>query len=382
MDNPIEFLGDAFQGDIEVAGKRIPKIALVGGGGVIIVILILLSRRSGGSTSLSPASVPTGDSSGVGSPGLVSDDAGGIDTGTVTTDLGALQESFAQQLADTSSQLTDLISQNSAAQADDLNAQLSSVYDQLAQVGSQVTGGYSDNYAPLPMDYGYAMPVDTGFASIPVSSGYSVNSFVPQATSPKPVTKDIIDKIKPSNVKPQGGTPIAKATAKLGAALKPGKSGVDKVSQLGSAPKQNQVTSAILGFNRKQPTIGILGKQPKQPGMIPSPVPSVSKTREKSNASSLSIAKKPVAIPTTIKTPMVSGVSKVQKKPTTAQPAKLSKTPAYLSPVAKTNPKPVVSYPKPAPIPIYRPPLPTFVTPFRSIPIAKIGKVTSTKKGK
>jgi len=404
LDNPIEFLGDAFQGDIEIAGKRIPKIALVGGGAALVVVLVLLSKR-GGSASRAVNGALSGDASGVGgtTPFGGETPSGGYDSGTGTEALQSLQETFAQQLADQSSSLSDLIAQNSAQQASDLNSQLSSVYDQLANVGSSFSGGYSDQYTPIPMDTSYAMPLDSGIQAYPIDSGYSIASYLPGVTSAgQNRVNAALDKIKPSKVKPRGEKKADRPT--LGTALKPSKGTDDLLKKLTSAPKRQMALSGVLGFDKKEPGGGKPGKAgvlgfDKKPGKtqetINSPVPVLKPAKKKTggmqpSASPYGIGQKPMGIPTTIKTTLFSGISKTGKIPQATKPAAI-KQPSkgvYGGGSGGAQPKPKVkiapfsSYPRPAPIPVYRPYIPTYVNMFR--PNGSYGKITKQtyKKGK
>lgn len=391
MDNPLELIGEAVQGDIEIAGHRIPKIALIGGGAALIVVLILLSRRGGSRGAISSASLPTdaGTGSGITPIGESGGGVGGADTGTPGSALEELSASFAQQLQDQSASLADLIAQNNSQQANDLNSQLGAVYDQLASVGSSLSPGFSDQYSSVPADYsGYGMPIDSGSMSYPVSSGLDLSSYQPHTTNPVSNRLQIgASKIKPTAVKPQGGTP--KAIAKLGSALKPSKSGSDKVALLSPAkPKGDKPSVGILNFDKKQPinlgtpnSSGVLNKMQKQPATIASKVPVVSNQKGKvgvlANARNITSSPQPVAIPVGIKTFMASGISKTGKIPQAAKPASIAKKPSGVTaqPKPKTiNNRPVFNYPKPAPIPVYQPPVVSFTNPFRTLP--NYGKVS------
>ncbi len=399
MDNPIEFVTDAFQGDIEIAGKSIPKIAIVGGGVALIVVFVLLSKRGSRGSAVSSTGLPAvgGTGGGVGSDTPLSDS--GVGGGVGGFDNSALQESLTQQIADSSSALTDLIAQNSAQQSSDLNSQLASVYDQLASVGSNFSGGYADNYAPVPIDLGgYSLPMDSGISAYPESSGYSLSSYLPSATNPgsvkNPVSdslQSIVDRIKPSNVKPTG----TKNTAKLGEALSRNKISDTKIDKLTNVPKQNSLLGGVLNFNKKEPNkSGISSVADKKKSNIPSPVPvKVEYGVKPSSGKSNTIIQKPIAIPTTIKNFMASGNTKTGQIAQTKKPASSIKQPSKgvgggsgNKPSQKPSIKPVYNYPKPVPIPTYQPYVPQFANPFLGFQGYKptYGKISSKtyKKGK
>lgn len=342
MDNPIEFLGDAFQGDIEIAGKRIPKIALIAGGGALIVVLILLSRRGGSGGSVSSG----GLSADAGLGGGFSGSVGGSDQSTdefLGGSLSDISEQFSQQLADQSSTLTDLINQSSQQNADSLASQLNDVYSQIAANGGGTVPIYSDQVQSLPVDYGLgSFPVDNGISSYPDTNVLSL-----PVKSPTPIPSVGNTGFNGANIKPSNPkSPLAK----LGAALPKSKSGADKVAKLSTGKKtQSLIPSAITNFGKTNPfkpaaSPVASGKKPT----IPSPIPNkIQKPTSALNVKPTASGKKPAIIPPTIKTGMVN-------KPAGSNgPQASAKKPAPISSQKSGGYKPVAS-PKTS---AYKPPV-------------------------
>lgn len=346
-DNPLDSITSALEGEVEIGGRRIPKIALVAGGGIIIVVLFLLSKRGGGSETSPFRSTPENTET-LGSENVGSD-SGSSDSSGLIADL---QAQFETALTDQNTTLADLIGENSNQLANDFANQIGGVYDTIAGIGGGLAPSYQDGFSPLPIDTGYgydisptvntAFPAISNVIPLPDLSGKKSNATI----------------AKPSSTKDKGGS---LSSAKLGSAsLKPDKS---KVDQLTSKPKPNV---GVLGFNKKENSIipaatpdnKKVAKAVVKPSIKPSFANNVT-----SKPGNLSVAK-PISIVTQntgktaksggfqaiiknwqnqIKIPKVVSTYKsiVQSKPV-SQPKPLSQAkPVTYKPKPFTSPKPV-----------------------------------------
>lgn len=145
MANPLDDIDfqEFIEGDIEIAGRKIPKIAVIGGGAVIIILLVLMGRSKGsGSSPLSSASRATGEPS---------DDGTGAIDGSSSDILAGVQQQISDSESNTATTLGEQITQTQSMLEEQFSSQLSDIYSQLGNI---------QQFSPEPS----YLPVDSGFS--------------------------------------------------------------------------------------------------------------------------------------------------------------------------------------------------------------------------
>lgn len=124
----IEDAKNLFSGDIEIGGKKIPKVILIGGVvGVIVLLLVLRkSSRAGGALSANPLS-PSSVSGGTTEQAVTDSSA------FTTSALSDVQSNLEQQLAQQNTDLTSQLNQALADAQQQVNDQLAGIQGQLSQ---------------------------------------------------------------------------------------------------------------------------------------------------------------------------------------------------------------------------------------------------------
>lgn len=165
MDFDTSTITNLFNGDIEIGGRSIPKIAVIGGGIVVIGGLIYITKGKAGFSGGSIDSFGSGNLSALNpQEQLTPAEGSGSIEGSGGIDIASIQDSIAQAIGDSSSNLESLIASSNQQVYDDLISQIQSVAD---SVGSQVQ---------------QVIP-ETPLSALPDLSGFDLSNYIPDFSS-------------------------------------------------------------------------------------------------------------------------------------------------------------------------------------------------------
>lgn len=263
MENPFEDFDfqEFIEGDINIAGRKVPKIAIIGGGVVLIVLLVVMGKRSGGTQTASFGGAAKSNNE-------PSEDGTGAIDGSSSDILAGVQQQISDSESKTASDLATQITDTQSQLEASFNSQLQGVLDSLSAYQPfspepsylPVDSGFYGQQVSEPSYYDYA---GIGGYSAPSLDAYSSNSPIAPSKNVRNVNKALTSApttntptVKPSlgtvsNFGSIGASAISKQIAKATAKPQP----IKPSATVATKPGTSILSGALSSFITPKPTV-------------------------------------------------------------------------------------------------------------------------------